>query len=291
VDGVSFAPTLLGRAQEPRPWLYRELAGYGGQQMARIGDWAGVRQGLAKPGAPRLELFDLASDVGQARDVAAGHPDVVARLEAVLAREHQPSPFFPLASIDPTPERYAARRTTAEPRELLDAPEAVWAPAQHVRWGPDALATSFAALWSPLGLAVRFDVSDPSPWHTLVARDERLWTEEVVELFLDVGASGRSYAEVEWNPAGAVVDLWIDRADGRFDRSWNAAGLESRVHARKDAAGRTTGWSVVGILPWSALAAKAPPGTALPPRVGDHWRFNVYRIERPAAHRTPRRAC
>ena len=134
---------------------------------------------------------------------------------------------------------------------------------------------------------MRFDVTDPSPWHTLVARDERLWTEEVVELFLDVGASGRSYAEVEWNPVNAVVDLWIDRAEGRFDRGWNVAGLESRVHARKDAAGRTTGWSVVSVLPWGALAAKAPPGTALPPQVGDRWRFNVYRIERPGGPSDP----
>ena len=158
-------------------------------------------------------------------------------------------------------------------------------------WGPDALATSFAALWSPLGLAVRFDVSDPSPWHTLVARDERLWTEEVVELFLDVGASGRSYAEVEWNPVNAVVDLWIDRADGRFDRSWNVAGLESRVHPRKDAAGRTTGWSVVSVLPWSALAAKAPPGTALPPGSATAGASTSTGSSAPAARRTPRRVC
>ena len=287
VDGVSFAPTLLGRAQEPRPWLYRELAGYGGQQMVRVGDWTVVRQGLAKPGAARLELYDLASDPAQARDVAAANADVVARLEAVLAREHQPSPFFPLAAIDPKPEGYAARATRAGSRELLEAGDAAWADAQRVRWGPDALATSFAALWSPLGLAVRFDVTDPSPWHTLTGRDERLWSEEVVELFLDVGATGRSYAEIEWNPAGAVVDLWIDRADGRFDRSWNAAGLESRVHLRKSADGRTTGWSVVGFLPWSALAAKATPGAALPPKVGDRWRFNAYRIERPGGPSAP----
>jgi arylsulfatase A-like enzyme len=287
VDGVSFAPTLLGRAQEPRPWLYRELAGYGGQQMVRVGDWTGVRQGLAKPAAPRLELYDLASDVAQARDVAAANPDVVARLEAVLAREHQPSPFFPLAAIDPQPERYAARATKAGSQELLDAGGGAWAPAVPVRWGPDALATSFAALWSAAGLAVRFDVTDPSPWHTLSGRDERLWTEEVVELFLDVGATGRSYAEVEWNPAGAVVDLWVDRAEGRFDRSWNVAGLESRVHPLKGADGRPTGWSVVAVLPWSALAAKAPSGASLPPRAGDRWRFNAYRIERPGGPSDP----
>jgi hypothetical protein len=129
VDGLSFAPTLLGRAQEPRPWLYRELAGYGGQQMVRVGDWTGVRQGLAKPDAPKLELYDLASDVAQARDVAAANPDVVARLEAVLAREHQPSPSFPLAAIDPKPERHAARATKAGSRELLEASDSRWADA------------------------------------------------------------------------------------------------------------------------------------------------------------------
>ena len=287
VSGVSFAPTLLGRPQEPRTFLYRELAGYGGQQMVRVGDWTGVRQKLGEPGTPRLELYDLASDVGQTKDVASTHPDVVARLSALLAREHQPSPFFPLAAIDPKPERYAARRTSAEVLELLDAPAAAWSTAQQVRWGPDALATAFAALWSPGGLVVRFDVTDPAPWHTLEARDERLWTEEVVELFLDVGSSGRSYAEIEWNPVNAVVDLWIDRAEGRFDRGWNAAGLESRVKPRQDAAGRTTGWTVVGFVPWAALAAKAPAGTALPPRVGDRWRFNVYRIERPGGPAAP----
>ena len=82
-------------------------------------------------------------------------------------------------------------------------------------------------------------------------------------------------------PGDTVVDLWVDRAENRFDKDWNAAGLESRVHARKDASGRATGWTAVALLPWSALAAKAPSGTALPPKPGDRWRFNVYRIERP----------
>ncbi|HVX63524.1 MAG TPA: arylsulfatase, partial [Pirellulales bacterium] len=38
-DGISFAPTLLGHKQEPRPFLYRESPGYGGQQSVRVGDW------------------------------------------------------------------------------------------------------------------------------------------------------------------------------------------------------------------------------------------------------------
>ena len=46
VDGISFAPTLLGRQQEPRPFLYREFPGSGGQQALRAGDWKLVRQHL-----------------------------------------------------------------------------------------------------------------------------------------------------------------------------------------------------------------------------------------------------
>jgi len=82
-------------------------------------------------------------------------------------------------------------------------------------------------------------------------------------------------------------DLWVDRAGGRFDKGWDAAGLASQVHARSDAAGRPTGWTVVSHLPWSALAAKAPAGATLPPKAGERWRFNAFRIERPLGPREP----
>jgi thiamine biosynthesis lipoprotein len=173
-------------------------------------------------------------------------------------------------------------RPSAEPLEsLLESGAKGWQAAEEVAWGPADAATSFRALWSAAGLSVRFDVTDGSPWHTLTAFDERLWTEEVVELFLDVGATGRSYAEFEWSPAGAVVDLWCDRRGSPCDRGWSAAGLKSRVELRRDAAGRTTGWTATAFLPWDALREKAPAGTALPPRLGERWRFNVFRIERP----------
>jgi hypothetical protein len=63
-------------------------------------------------------------------------------------------------------------------------------------------------------------------------------------------------------------------------QDWNVTGLEGRVHPRKDAAGRPTGWTGVALLRWTALAAKAPAGAALPPKPGDRWRFNAFRIER-----------
>lgn len=189
-----------------------------------------------------------------------------------------------------TPEPgYVVALSAAAAPALLGAAEGPWASAHRIAWGPEAASTSFRALWTAAGLAIRFDVTDAEPWHTLTERDARLWNEEVVEIFLDVGATGRSYAELEINPVNAVVDLWVDRPENRFDKTWDIAGLESRVHPRRDAAQRLMGWTAAALIPWPALAAKAPPGIAVPPRPGDRWRFNVFRIERPRGPKEPER--
>lgn len=109
LDGISFAPTLLGAKQEPRPFLYRESPGYGGQQCVRAGDWKAIRTGLHagpkakkfEPGA--IELYDLARDPAEEKDVAAGHPDVVARLQAILTAQHAKSGLFPIRALDGPP--------------------------------------------------------------------------------------------------------------------------------------------------------------------------------------------
>lgn len=105
VDGISLLPTLLGSEQPPRPFLYREFPGYGGQQMARMGDWKGVRQHLLpqkKGDQPdlRIELYNLKEDPHEERNVAAEHPEIVARLGKLMKEQHTPSEVFPLAALD-----------------------------------------------------------------------------------------------------------------------------------------------------------------------------------------------
>jgi arylsulfatase A-like enzyme len=82
IDGRSALDRLLGTGPgRPREFLYWEHPVRGELlQAVRWGDWKGVR---LRRGGP-LELYDLAKDVGETRDVAAEHPDVVARLEAYL---------------------------------------------------------------------------------------------------------------------------------------------------------------------------------------------------------------
>jgi arylsulfatase A-like enzyme len=98
-DGISFAPTLLGQLQEPRPFLYREFHGYGGQQAVRVGDWKLLKRQLlgtaTRPAAPTSELYNLAADPSEKENVAAPHPDIVARLQKIMSQEHTPSKEFP----------------------------------------------------------------------------------------------------------------------------------------------------------------------------------------------------
>jgi arylsulfatase A len=105
-DGISFASTLLGEKQEARPFLYRESPGYTGQQCVRVGDWKALRRNLSpapkakdqKMGA--LELYNLATDPAEKEDVAATNADVVAKLKAIMEREHVKSEVFPYRLLD-----------------------------------------------------------------------------------------------------------------------------------------------------------------------------------------------
>jgi arylsulfatase len=100
LDGISFLPSMQGLpdVQKKHAHLVWEFAGYGGQQAVRAGDWKGVRRGLMK-GPARLELYDLSKDIGEKEDVAGTHPEVVRKLEGILAREHTPSKLFPLKGL------------------------------------------------------------------------------------------------------------------------------------------------------------------------------------------------
>jgi hypothetical protein len=175
---------------------------------------------------------------------------------------------------------------------LLAAQDAGWYSARRISWGPEAYRTTFSAVWADSGLFLRFDAVDPEPWHTKTRRDDSLWDEEVVEIFLDLDRSGRNYAELEISPANVVTDVRMVRPspDKQMDLGWDLAGLETRVHPLKDASGRTTGWTAVAFIPWDAFRSlPSAAGARLPPRPEDRWRFNVFRIERPGGPQEPGR--
>jgi arylsulfatase A-like enzyme len=87
-DGISFAPTLLGRSQKAHPHLYWEFYERGGKAAVVKGKWKGVRLNIVKnPDAP-IELFDLSKDVGEQHNVAAQHPELVRQMARIMAQQH-----------------------------------------------------------------------------------------------------------------------------------------------------------------------------------------------------------
>ncbi len=133
-----------------------------------------------------------------------------------------------------------------------------------------AQGTRVRTAWDEREWRVLFEIDDAHPWATLTARDAPLWTEEVVEVFVDPVGDLESYFEIGINPSGAVYDLVLRRTSSgwRKDFAWDVDGLRS--HARVT----PTGWAAELAIPFDAL-------TATPPLPGAHWRANFLRIDRP----------
>lgn len=105
IDGISFAPTLLGHPAEQKEhdYLYWEFAAYGGQQAVHMGNWKAVRQDMLRRNNPdplKIELYNLNDDIGESHDVAAKHPEIVKKMRKIMDEAHVPNEVFPLPPID-----------------------------------------------------------------------------------------------------------------------------------------------------------------------------------------------
>ena len=87
-DGVSFAPTLLGKeSQQEHDFLYWEFEETD-QIGVRMGDWKLV----VKRGKPYL--YNLADDIHEDNDVADSNPEIVEKMKAIIAEQHTESELF-----------------------------------------------------------------------------------------------------------------------------------------------------------------------------------------------------
>ncbi|GIX00525.1 MAG: N-acetylgalactosamine-6-sulfatase [Pirellulaceae bacterium] len=95
LDSEDFSSVLLdGRLDATRTTpIYWEFHERGTAQAVRFGRWKAIRQPMFD--GP-VRLFDLESDVGEARDVAAQHPEIVRRAVEILDREHRMDPNWPV---------------------------------------------------------------------------------------------------------------------------------------------------------------------------------------------------
>jgi arylsulfatase A-like enzyme len=101
-DGISIAPTLLGRdGQRSHESLYWEFHAQGASQAVRMRGWKGIRREIAKRSEAPIELYNLEKDERETTDVASSHPDVVRRI-GELMRSSRTTSVLPKWNFKPT---------------------------------------------------------------------------------------------------------------------------------------------------------------------------------------------
>lgn len=93
IDGISLIPTLLGKdGQQQHTHLYWEFYEQGGKRAVRFGDWKAIQLGLDKSLDAPVEIYDLSKDLGETTNIAAQHPEIVAKAKELFAASRTPSP-------------------------------------------------------------------------------------------------------------------------------------------------------------------------------------------------------
>ena len=95
IDGISFLPTLLGQSkkQKEHDYLYWEFYERGGRRAAVTEKWKAVQYGM-HGGGDDIEIYDLNADLGESKDLARKHPEVVKEFEKIFEEAHSPSPML-----------------------------------------------------------------------------------------------------------------------------------------------------------------------------------------------------
>jgi len=184
------------------------------------------------------------------------------------------------------PEYVCHRRTgTIVVDGLLDEPAWLAAEAVQLRedgtGGPPRQRTTVRALWDDEYLYVAFHCEDTDIWGITIERDQPIYEQEVVEVFLDADRDGVGYVEIEVSPLNAVLDLFMLIRDGRTKGlwCWDSPGLRTAVVVEGDPMRKGTddrSWTVELAIPFADMLT-APH---IPPALGDVWHANFYRIDR-----------
>ncbi len=191
------------------------------------------------------------------------------------------------SSSAPATRHYVIKRT---PNPIfadgkLDEP--AWQKCERIKFeekneGTLEQATTAMMLWDDRFLYISFECDDSHIWSTLTQHDEALYNEEVVEVFIDADGDGDTYVEFEVNPLGALFDGYILNRSGRRDLilAWNSKLIRRGVQVAgtlNDPSDSDTGWTVEYAIPLEDIVT----GPNTPPKAGDKWRLNLYRIDLP----------
>ena len=193
----------------------------------------------------------------------------------------------------PPPMQYMARRATGPITIDGAAGEKDWQSAPPspaftgAEGGPEMKGAARARLlWDDHNLYAFIEVDDADVHSQYKAQDDPLWKEDAVELFIDADRNRRGYVELQLNPRNAHFDAWFPETRSQANHPEWTSSMKSAVSVRGtlDQRGdQDRGWSAEIAIPLADVkGADAAMKVAIPPAVGDRWRINVVRVDKPA---------
>jgi arylsulfatase A len=99
IDGISYLSSLIGKQQKQHDYLYWEFHELGGRQAVRKGDWKLVKHNVFDPEKTTTELYNLATDIGEEKDVAVENPELVKQLLELMNSSRIDSEDFPFQML------------------------------------------------------------------------------------------------------------------------------------------------------------------------------------------------
>jgi hypothetical protein len=180
---------------------------------------------------------------------------------------------------------YAVSRTATPIKVDGNLDDAVWTRAEpfpnlrlNIDGSPAPYQTEVRALYDDTFLYFSFRSRDDNIWATLKTRDQHLWDEEVIEVFLQADPYQRNYIELEVNPLGTMLDIYLlDIRKPLHYESWNSQKIKWAVQVSGTVDGKSGDreWTCEIAVPLEDVVT----AKNLPPKTGDRWRMNLYRVE------------
>jgi len=146
-----------------------------------------------------------------------------------------------------------------------------------------SMPTRAKVLYSPTGIYFLFVSEDQKLTTTLTEDFTSLWKEDVVEVFLWPDQSMTVYFEYEVSPMNYELPIIIPNFKGRAMgwTPWHYTGDRKIQHATsaqggdKKSGAKVKSWTAEIFIPYKLLG----PMLSGPPKPGDRWRANLYRID------------
>lgn len=134
--------------------------------------------------------------------------------------------------------------------------------------------------WDDQFLYVAFHNPDTNIRNDFSGRDATLWEADVVEIYLDPGADGKDYLELQVAPTGEIFDAkftsrrtpdWKEAAPAFTIDMVAKVAVDGTVNSDE---GEDRSWTVEVAIPFAQI-----PGAGGPPVADAVWSINLYRLD------------